>query len=196
MPTVLDTGPSPYRLHADPSPYRLGRRDALRAGPVRSPTKVLGQPHACDAIAHALIALTPPPLLTPSSNNCIRKISPNASPNASHLVLPSVGVCDDKVFGYAGDGGLASEARLNITGSAFLPAVDLWGSVYVPDRNNHVIRKVSMPSGIISTVAGTAGMKGTQPANNIATPNNPTHTPHIPHLISSCLAAQWLSSGH
>jgi trimeric autotransporter adhesin len=56
---------------------------------------------------------------------------------------------------FAGDGGPASEASLNMPGSV---AVDAKGNVYIADWQNHRIRKIN-PAGIISTVAGN-GQRG------------------------------------
>ena len=61
--------------------------------------------------------------------------------------------------GYAGDGGPATAASLNMPHELrFGPA----GDIYVAERDNHVIRKIDMKTGIISTVAGTgtAGFSG------------------------------------
>src|SRR5262245_49304626 len=51
---------------------------------------------------------------------------------------------------FSGDGGLASEASLNMPGSV---AVDAKGNVYIADWQNQRIRKIN-PAGIITTVAG------------------------------------------
>jgi sugar lactone lactonase YvrE len=58
--------------------------------------------------------------------------------------------------GYSGDGGPATEAMLSEPHEI---AFDRGGDLYVAERDNHVIRKVNMKTGIISTVAGT-GMPG------------------------------------
>ena len=52
--------------------------------------------------------------------------------------------------GYSGDGGPATEARLNQPGGI---ALDNYGNLYIADRDNSRIRKVDT-SGIITTVAG------------------------------------------
>ena len=54
--------------------------------------------------------------------------------------------------GYAGDGGPATAAALNMPHEL---RFDARGDLYIAERDNHVIRKVDMRSGIISTVAGT-----------------------------------------
>ena len=53
--------------------------------------------------------------------------------------------------GYTGDGAAASLARLNSPAGL---AMDAAGNLYIADRDNHCIRKVSA-SGTISTIAGT-----------------------------------------
>jgi DNA-binding beta-propeller fold protein YncE len=59
--------------------------------------------------------------------------------------------------GFSGDGGPATAAELFIIkGVAFTAD----GSLLIADRNNHVIRRVDGASGLISTVAGTAGAEG------------------------------------
>jgi len=53
---------------------------------------------------------------------------------------------------YRGDGGLAVEASLNMPHEV---RFDARGDMYIAERDNHVIRRVDMKSGVISTVAGT-----------------------------------------
>jgi streptogramin lyase len=61
--------------------------------------------------------------------------------------------------GYSGDGGPATEATLAAPHEIVF---DRAGDLYIAERDNHVIRKVNMKTGIISTVAGTgvAGFSG------------------------------------
>ena len=54
--------------------------------------------------------------------------------------------------GYAGDGGPALQASLNMPHEI---QFDRAGNLYIAERDNHVIRKVEAKSGVISTVAGT-----------------------------------------
>jgi len=60
---------------------------------------------------------------------------------------------------YAGDGGLAIDAALNMPHEI---QFDAEGHFYIAERDNHVIRKVDGKTGIISTFAGTgeAGFSG------------------------------------
>jgi streptogramin lyase len=61
--------------------------------------------------------------------------------------------------GYAGDGGLALQASLNMPHEI---QFDRAGNLYIAERDNHVIRKVDGKTHVISTVAGTgvAGFTG------------------------------------
>jgi sugar lactone lactonase YvrE len=54
--------------------------------------------------------------------------------------------------GYTGDGGAATAARLD---RPYGVAVDASDNLYIADMNNHVIRKVTAVTGLISTYAGT-----------------------------------------
>jgi DNA-binding beta-propeller fold protein YncE len=58
--------------------------------------------------------------------------------------------------GYKGDGGPALEASLNMPHELLF---DAKGDLYIAERDNHVIRKVDLKTGIITTAAGT-GMRG------------------------------------
>ena len=74
--------------------------------------------------------------------------------------------------GYAGDGGPAVEASLNMPHEIqFDPAGDL----YIVERDSHVVRKVDMTTGTISTVAGTGepGFGGDGGAATAATLSRP-----------------------
>ena len=81
-------------------------------------------------------------------NHCMRKI------DAQGMVNTVAGKGGEK--GYAGDGGLATEALLN---EPYEVRFDEAGHMYFVEMMNHVIRKVDKKSGEISTIAGT-GDKG------------------------------------
>ena len=62
-------------------------------------------------------------------------------------------------YGYTGDGGVATSADLKQpTGIA----LDKFGNVYFAEEDNHVIRKITVSTGIITTIAGngTSGFTG------------------------------------
>ena len=59
--------------------------------------------------------------------------------------------------GFAGDGGPAKSAQLN---GPHEVRFDSKGNLYIDERDNHIVRRVDMKSGIISTVAGTPGKNG------------------------------------
>ena len=81
-------------------------------------------------------------------NRCMRKI------DAKGGVTTVVGMGGEK--GYSGDGRLATAALLN---EPYEVRFDQQGNMYFVEMMNHVIRKVDVKSGKISTIAGT-GKKG------------------------------------
>ncbi|WP_400190935.1 IPT/TIG domain-containing protein [Hymenobacter sp. B81] len=85
-------------------------------------------------------------------NRCIRKVSA-----ATGVITTVAGT--GGTGGFSGDGGPATSARL---GSSYGVAVDGSGNLFIADRNNNRIRRVSAATGIITTVAGTgtAGFGG------------------------------------
>jgi sugar lactone lactonase YvrE len=77
-----------------------------------------------------------------TDNNCVRRM--DLSGNIST-------VAGTTSPGYAGDGGLASQATLSAPVGI---AVDRGGNLYIADSGNDAIREVDISSGLISTVAG------------------------------------------
>ena len=102
------------------------------------------------------LALSPDGRLYGVSSNRVLELRPN------NFTLPYAGTTQS---GYAGDGGPATEARLNgPSGIAF----DADGRLFIADTNNHVIRVVGRDRNI-ATYAGT-GVQGAEgdggPANH------------------------------
>ncbi len=77
--------------------------------------------------------------------NCIRKVAPDIG----NTITTFAGACGK--FGFSGDNGPATQARLN---SPEAIVFDAQGDMLVADNNNNRIRKIT-PAGVISTIAGT-----------------------------------------
>ncbi|MDB5281000.1 MAG: hypothetical protein JWO06_75, partial [Bacteroidota bacterium] len=78
------------------------------------------------------------------ANDAIRKV--NAS---THIITTIAGSSQSQ--GYTGDGGQATAASLDEPSGI---AVDSHGNVYIVDEGNNVIRKITVSTGIITTVVG------------------------------------------
>lgn len=83
-----------------------------------------------------------------SSNHVIRRV------DATTNIITTV--AGNHTAGYSGDGGPATGASLHYPNGV---AIDSLGNIFIADISNHVIRKVSAATGIITTVAGT-GTRG------------------------------------
>ena len=84
-------------------------------------------------------------------NQRIRRLDP--------ITKRTTDIAGTGVRGYAGDGGPATAASLNMPHEI---AFDARGHMYIAERDNHVVRKVDAATGLISTLAGTgvAGFSG------------------------------------
>jgi gliding motility-associated-like protein len=78
--------------------------------------------------------------------NVIRKV------NSAGIITTVAG---NGSYGFLGDGGLATSARMAYPCKV---AVDNSGNIYIPDAQNHRIRRVDAVTGIITTVAGNGVM--------------------------------------
>lgn len=76
-------------------------------------------------------------------------------------------------FGYSGDNGLATQAKLKYPEGI---TVDIEGNVYFADTQNHSIRKVNQNNGVITTIAGNgeSGYSGDGELATQAKLNHPT----------------------
>jgi sugar lactone lactonase YvrE len=102
--------------------------------------------------------------LADTSNNRIRKVT------VSTGIITTV--AGNGTAGFSGDGGAATSAELNVPDGV---VVDSAGNIYIADHNNERIRKVTVSTGKISTVAGngTAGYAGDGGAATSAELNGP-----------------------
>lgn len=89
--------------------------------------------------------------LADTKNNRIRKVT------ASNLVITTV--AGNGIAGYTGDNGVPISAEIN---APYGVAVDASGNIYIADTANNCIRKVTLSTGKITTVAGngTYGFSG------------------------------------
>jgi len=84
--------------------------------------------------------------VTDTGNNRIRKITPAGIVST---------VAGNGTAGFSGDNGPATDAQLALDTDTTKVAVDAAGNIYIPDSNNHRIRKVTAADGKIATIAGT-----------------------------------------
>ena len=100
------------------------------------------------------------------SNRVVRKVT------ASTGIITTI--AGNGSAGYAGDGGAATSAKI---GGSFGLALDGSGNVYIDDYYNNVIRKLTVSTGIITTIAGNyalgAGYNGDGIAATAAMLNGP-----------------------
>ena len=93
-------------------------------------------------------------------NNRVRKIT-----SSTGIISTYVGT---GTGGYSGDNGVASNANVQ---KPYGLEIDSSGNIYIADSGNHRIRKVTILTSVITTIAGT-GLTGNA-ANVTATDNNP-----------------------
>ena len=67
-------------------------------------------------------------------------------------IITTIAGSGDTSYGYSGDNGPATSATLY---NPYGVSSDSVGNVYIADRLNNRIRKVTISTGVISTVAGT-----------------------------------------
>jgi len=77
-------------------------------------------------------------------NNCVRKVDSTGK-------ITTVAGAGPESAGFKGDGGAATGALLNLPVGV---AVDAAGNVYIADSANYRVRKITVSTGIITTVAG------------------------------------------
>lgn len=129
LSTLAGTGSSGYN----------GDGRAANIARLRNPTGVAVNPTTGDVF------------IADRGNNRIRKVTATATTPIITTVA-GIGPQDSGAGAFAGDGGLATKAALNLPDGV---AVDKDGNIYIADTNNHRIRMVTASNGIITTIAGT-----------------------------------------
>lgn len=161
---VVDTGNHRVRKIDHVAPYNIttvagtgtgsytGDDGPATQATLNQPTEV-----AFDAAGNLYIA--------DSQNEVIRKVDHDTNAITTVAGVGTVG-------GYDGDGALAVRAHLNEPSGV---AVDTIGNIYIADRDNEVIRKVTAADGIITTVAGSnvSGFSGDNGRATAARLNQP-----------------------
>ena len=114
-------------------------------------------------IAANYLATDPAGNIYVTESNRVRKIAAG-----THVIISIVGNGSDH---YSGDGGAAVDAGIN----PYFVAVASNGDLYISDSSNHRVRKVTVATGIITTVAGTGvqGSSGDGGQATAATLNSP-----------------------
>ena len=105
------------------------------------------------------------------SANVVRKVSAAGVISTAAGLFPGFNVSGSNVVVYAGDGGPAIAARLNVP---LWVAVDATGNLFIIDAGNRALRKVNA-SGVITTIAGgiDQGYKGDNGPASAASFDNP-----------------------
>ena len=114
------------------------------------------QPGASCAIAIAFA----PKTRSGSRSASLTVNAPNSAPanvSLSGTALPSLGVLAGSLGGPGSTDGTGAAARFN---TPFRIASDGAGNLYVADWTNHVIRKVVIATGAVTTLAGAPGQSG------------------------------------
>src|SRR6266508_561418 len=146
---------------ADTSNHTI--RKVTPAGVVTTLAGTAGTPGSTDATGAAASFNFPRDVATDGAgnvyvaefgNNTIRKITPAGVVTTLAGTAGSVGSAD----------GAGAAASFNFPSGV---ATDSASNVYVADTNNHTIRKIT-PAGVVSTLAGTAGLTGSTDATGAA----------------------------
>ena len=143
--------PSPVPDDPTPSAVPFTLPSIATLSPVATPSAV---PFTLPSIPTLSPVATLSPIATPSpTSSPMSQLAPSNSPtiNPNSISVIST-IAGTGTASYSGDNGAATSATIN--GPSGI-VIDKNGNVYFAENNNHVIRKISINTGIISTYCGT-----------------------------------------
>lgn len=152
VPITYARGESPHRIFAGTG-QGVARTTPYPSGQPSGPagTSIIGNPFGIEFQPHHV-------LITSVDDHCVYRSTLDGK-DFTRIV-------GNGLKGYTGDGGPAAEATFNWPHEV---RADKKGNLYIADTRNHVIRKVSGATGIVTTLAGDGspgfggdGKRGTQ----------------------------------
>jgi len=143
----------------------------------------VGQPDAINNTGNIVIAPDGTIFLADRGNHAIRRISKFMSPGNAQVMSTPFGALPVNNQGTAGSvDATGNNARFD--GPTGIAIDDAGINLYVSDNNTHIIRKIVISTGVVTTIAGTAGVIGSTDAIGSAASFN---TPEGLDYFNNCL---------
>jgi PKD repeat protein len=123
----------------------------------------VGQPSKISNTGHLVIAPDGTIFLADRGNHAIRRISKFSSVGSAQVMSTPFGALPVNNQGTPGDtDATGNDARFD--GPTGIAIDDAGANLYVTDNNSHTIRKIVIATGVVTTIAGNAGVSGSTDA--------------------------------